>query len=568
MGQPLDPDIGQALALVVDGNPASRRTLGNMLREFGVRRIEQAVRPQDARAMLEIRPFDIVLCDYHFPGEGMNGQELMDDLRQSGILPLRTVVVMISGEADYGHVAEAAEVALDAYLLKPHTAEALRLRLAQARERKRALADVFALIADQQFQQAAELAQARADEHGIAWLQAARIGADLWLRLGRPAESMRLLEAVVANGALPWARLGLARAQTEAGSVFQARRTLEGLIGDQPGYADAYDVMGRVQFEQGDVAAAIDTLRQASRLTPHSVARLVKLGLMQFYFGDVKDAAAALLQAVRLGISSKVFDLQGLTLLATLQYDRGDARGVGLALMTLRRQRQAAPNSARLRRFEAVVAIFLALLERRVVDAVAAVQALLAEIGAPDFEFEAACNLMMVLARLDSSELHLAELPEKVAQLAARFAVSRTTCDLLCATVRTRPELVAAVRGEYERISGIAEQAVARTVAGEPGAAAVILLGAAERSLNAKLMDLAMQTVRRHAGAIAQADALLARLQHLHDTYRSYGAQVRIARIDDARSMQAVARPDTLVPRGAAGAAGAAGDGPAATVAP
>lgn len=567
MSRPLDPDIGQALALVVDGNPASRRTLCNMLREFGVRRIEQAVRPQDARGMLEIRPFDIVLCDYHFPGEGMNGQELMDDLRQSGILPLSSVVVMISGEADYGHVAEAAEVALDAYLLKPHTAEALRLRLAQARERKRALADVFQLIADKQFQQAAELAQARADAHGIAWLQAARIGADLWLRLGRPAESARLLEAVVANGALPWARLGLARAQTEAGSVFQARRTLEGLIGDQPGYTDAYDVMGRVQFEQGDVAAAIDTLRQASKLTPNSVARLVKLGLLQFYFGDVKEASAALLQAVRLGISSKVFDLQGLTLLATLQYDRGDARGVGLAVHTLQRARQAAPQSARLRRFEGVMAIFLALLERRVVDAVASVQGQLAEIGEPDFEFEAACNLMMVLARLDSSELHLAELPDKVTQLAARFAVSRTTCDLLCATVRTRPELVALVRSEYERISGIAEQAVARTVAGEPGAAAAILLSAAERSLNAKLMDLAMQTVRRHAGAIAQADALLARLQHLHDTYRSYGAQVRIARIDDARSMQAVARPDTLTP-GAAGAAGPPGAGPAGTVGP
>ncbi|MEK8050822.1 response regulator [Ideonella sp. DXS22W] len=556
MSKPLDTDIDQALALVVDANPSSRRTLVNMLREFGVKRIEQAVRPQDARGMLEIRPFDIVLCDYHFPGEGMSGQELMDDLRQSGILPLHTVVVMISGEADYGHVAEAAEVALDAYLLKPHTAEALRVRLTQARERKRALADVFALIADKQFQQAAELAQARADERGIAWLQAARIAADLWLRLGRPADSARLLEAVVANGALPWARLGLARAQTEAGSVFQARRTLEGLIGDQPGYTDAYDVMGRVQFEQGDTAAAIATLRQASKLTPNSVARLVKLGLLQFYFGDVKEAAIALMQAVKLGIASKVFDLQGLTLLATIQFDRGDARGLALALNMLRRSRAQAPQSARLRRFEAVVSIFLALLERRVVEAVAEVRGLLAEIDAPDFEFEAACNLMMVLARLDSSELHLAELPEKVAQLGARFAVSRTTCDLLCATVRARPELMDAVRDEFERINGIAEQAVARTVAGEPAAAASILLSAAERSLNAKLMDLAMQTVRRHGSAIPQADALLARLQHLHDTYRSYGAQVRIARIDDARSLQAAARPDTVVPGGDAAAAG------------
>lgn len=42
----------------------------------------------------------------------------MDDLRLSRLLPLSTVVVMIYGEAGYCKVAEAAEAALDAYLVK------------------------------------------------------------------------------------------------------------------------------------------------------------------------------------------------------------------------------------------------------------------------------------------------------------------------------------------------------------------------------------------------------------------------------------------------------------------
>lgn len=546
MNQPLDAQIGEALALVIDGNTGTRRALANMLRDFGVTRIEQTGRPQDARGMLEIRPFDIVLCEHHFPGEPMNGQELMDDLRQAGVLPLSCVVVMISGEANYGHVAEAAEVALDAYLLKPHTPDALRVRLRQARERKRALATVFELINERQFENAAVQAEALVDARGQVWLQAARIAADLWLRLGRPADSERLLELVLQNGALPWARLGLARAQTESGAVFRARRTLESLITDLPGYTDAYDVLGRVLFEQGDVPAALQALGQAARITPHSVARQVKLGVMQFYFGEAGDAAASLAQAVRLGASSRSFDLQGLMLLAALQFEAGDARGLMSSVALLERTLATAPESPRLQRFASVLQVLLALLERRVVEALAAIRAMVDEIAEPSFDFEAGCNLLMLLARLDSKEIHLPELPEQVGRLASRFAVSRATCDLLCAALRAGHELVPTVRAEYERINAIAQQAVGHTVAGEPDQAATLLLAGAERTLNAKLMDLAASTIQRHRESIADADGLQQRLQALNDTYRSYGTQLRVARVDDPRTLTGAARPEAV----------------------
>ena len=99
------------------------------------------------------------------------------------------------------------------------------------------------------------------------------------------------------------------------------------LIADLPGYTDAYDVMGRVLLDQGEPKEAINALRKAAELTPNSVARQVKLGLMSFYFGDPAEALDSLGRAVRLGISSKTFDLQGLTLLAALQFDRADERG-------------------------------------------------------------------------------------------------------------------------------------------------------------------------------------------------------------------------------------------------
>ncbi|MBK9135727.1 MAG: response regulator [Betaproteobacteria bacterium] len=541
--RPLDAEIDQAVALVVDGNPASRSVLVAMLREAGVGTVVQATKAQEARRLLEHRRFDIVLCEFHFDHETMNGQELMDDLRQAALLPLRTVVVMISSESDYGHVAEAAEAALDAYLIKPHTEAALRERLVQARQRKLVLADVIGLVEGERFDAAAEQARRLCEARGPAWLPAARIAAELYLRLGRPAEAVQMLEAILRTGALPWARLGLARAHVEAGAVFQARRTLESLLGDHPGYADAYDVMGRVLLDEGKPAQAIEALGRATALTPHCVGRRVKLGLLHFYYGDPREALAHLDTAVRLGLNSRVFDLQGLVLQAALQFDRRDRRALALAAHSISRLRAAAADSARLRRFEATVGILLALLERRVPDAVATLRRLLAEVMAPDFEFEAACNLLMVLSRIERVELHLADLADHVDRLAARFAVSRTTCEMLCGALRGHYTVVERIRAAYAGIGTSTEQAVSLTLEGRPRDAAVALLAQAKRTLNGKLMDLAVHTLARHGAAIADAPALLAEARELQQRCASYGTQVRTARIDDARSMVAAARP-------------------------
>ena len=49
---------------------------------------------------------------------------------------------MVTGEASYAQVVEAAESALDSYLLEPHASAALAQRLTQARHRKLALQNV------------------------------------------------------------------------------------------------------------------------------------------------------------------------------------------------------------------------------------------------------------------------------------------------------------------------------------------------------------------------------------------------------------------------------------------
>ncbi|MEO8155372.1 MAG: response regulator [Rhizobacter sp.] len=539
---PLDPEIGNAKALIVDGNAGSRSALVNMLRDFGVANVTQARRAQDARRILEIQHYDIVVCEYHFDDEPVSGQDLMDDLRLAHLLPLSTVVVMISSEAGYSNVAEAAEAALDAYLIKPHTEDAFRERLVEARKRKRQLKDIIHLVESGKHLEAAEICQIRFDTRGPSWLQAARIGAELWLRLGKPHAAQSMFDAITKIGAVPWARLGVARSQYDAGGMVQARRTLESLLNEQPAYADAYDVMGRTLLDQGLPEMALDALRQATSLTPGSVARMVKHGLLAFYYGPPEEAATVLAKAARLGLNSRVYDLQGLVLLAAIQFDLADRRGLAASLSSLTAARAPVPNSARLRRFEATVNTLKSLLDKRTADAVREARSLIAEVTDRNFEFEAACNLVSLLARLTKHELSLESLDEDVTVLARRFAVSRTTCELLVRAARSEARFDALIRGAYADICAGAEDAVSKTIAGHPEVAVQLLLSKAEQTLNAKLIDLALHTINRHHDKIEGAASLKERVTILHDKYRGYGTQIHLSRANEPRSMTAAGK--------------------------
>jgi CheY-like chemotaxis protein len=502
MARLLYPDIGDCQALVIDGNPTARSILVAMLRDMGVGQVAQASRAVDARRTLEHRSFDLVLCDYHFDHSTMSGQDLLDELRRAQLLPYSTVFVMVTGEASYAQVAEAAESALDSYLLKPHTAAALEQRVLQARHRKKVLGPIFGAIAEGNFQQAADLCQARFENRGEYWLYAARIGAELRLRLGQHSEARVLYESVRAMNALPWARLGIARAEVEAGQLQQACRTLASLVDEQPSYADAYDVMGRAQLELGDVAGALATYRSATQLTPSAITRLQKQGLLAFFAGESDEAVDALERSVRLGVGSKMFDEQSLMLLALLYNDRRDHKAFGRVLDHLERAVERQPDAVRPRRFLEGARVLQSLLGRQVGGTLQGSAALAAQIRHEDFDFEAATNLLAVLARISGTEIRLPEGELWVGAIAQRFCISKASTDMLGLAARPHPPYETLVRDGQHAITALAEKAMTHSLAGAHEATVRSLLSLGSETLNAKLLDMAGLVLNRHAARI------------------------------------------------------------------
>jgi predicted Zn-dependent protease len=64
-------------------------------------------------------------------------------------------------------------------------------------------------------------------------------------------EAKELYLTVAQAKALPWSRQSVASTQLDSGHPRRATTTLENLVEEGPSYVDAYDLMGRAQFEQG-----------------------------------------------------------------------------------------------------------------------------------------------------------------------------------------------------------------------------------------------------------------------------------------------------------------------------
>lgn len=508
-------------ALVIDGNPLSRSILVGQLRDAGVGTIVQCPRVLDARTRLEAGTFDVVICEQYFEREDTTGQELLDDLRRHQMLPFYTVFVMVTSESSYNKVAEAAESALDAYLLKPHTAAGLVERIVQARERKTALREIFSAIDKERYEDAARLCRERFEQRKTYWLYAARIGAELMLRIGRLHDAEKLYEAVVEAKTLPWAKLGVARAQIEGGSPQRAVTTLEGLIETEPGYTDAYDIMGRAQFELGNFQGALNTFKRATLLTPAAVNRLLKHGMLAYYAGERDEGIEVLDRATRLGLDSKLFDPQALVLIAFARVDGNDPKGLQRCREQMEHYRDRHANNPRPLRLLEVIEALIAIQDYQTARALDDVRRLAKTIHQPAFDVESACNLLALMTRLAMRSIQLYEVDAAVDTMAIRFCTSHALTELLACAATGRQDFIHRVRNAHAQILKLTEEAMTMSLDGDPQAAVLKLLEDGEQTFNAKLIETAHLLLERHHASIPEHVALLNKAELLRDRYRT-----------------------------------------------
>jgi DNA-binding response OmpR family regulator/Flp pilus assembly protein TadD len=336
-------DYGVLRALVVDDYPGMRSALKMTLSNFGMTRIELAASASEVIFKVGNTHYDVILCDFNL-GEGRDGQQLLEELRHRGLIHLDTVFIMVTAESVYEKVVATAELAPDDYLIKPFSAEVLRNRLDGILLRKRAFSSVYRHYEANELEAAMTACDELIRDHPRYVVDALRFKGEVLNALGRFQEAEALYRQVVGMRAIPWARLGLAKALHAQKKEDEAEELLHDVLEKTPELVAAYDLLADVRIARKDGAGAQEALSLGVAISAKTVRRQQKLGGVALENGDLaaaRDAYAAVLEKGRHSVYVSPSDFGNL---CRVQLEQGD---VDAALDTLKKNRtilQASPQ--------------------------------------------------------------------------------------------------------------------------------------------------------------------------------------------------------------------------------
>ncbi|WAJ37558.1 response regulator [Pseudomonas sp. GOM7] len=310
--------------LIVDDFSDFRSSVKAMLREMGVRDVDTADRGEQAIAMCRHKRYDIILHDYNL-GAGKNGLQTLEELHAARLISHQCIFVMVTAESSQAMVLSLLEHEPDAYLTKPFNRAGLTQRLDKLVERKTLLKPVLQALDKRNPAEVLSACETLASQDKRLQPLCLKYKAGALRELGRQQELERLLQAVLADRAMPWAYQALGNLLNERGDLARAKDTFEQGLKAFPMQPGLYDGLAGVLEKQGDAKQAQQVLEEAVRLSPLALPRQMQLGKLAMHNEDFAGATKAYRSAVEQGKNSRLKSPENyLALSQALMADTGE----------------------------------------------------------------------------------------------------------------------------------------------------------------------------------------------------------------------------------------------------
>ena len=281
--------------IVIEDSNTMRLWLRNALAEMGGKKIDTATSYGDAINRIKNRGevYDVVLCDYVL-SDNRDGQQLLEEIKRTRLLPSSSIWLMITGENTYEQVFSAAELAPDDYLLKPVSPKILLDRLEKAWARKQALKEVMELYDYAKYQDCIDLCRQQLQADTTYKLDLLRLIGEAMLALGHYQEAHAHYEEVIVEyPRLPWARLGAARSYFMLERHDEAQELLEQLALENPDFLHAQDWLAKVHEKKGDIETTKQILNELISRNPKALHRHREIVRAAVATGDEETARNA-----------------------------------------------------------------------------------------------------------------------------------------------------------------------------------------------------------------------------------------------------------------------------------
>jgi DNA-binding response OmpR family regulator/Tfp pilus assembly protein PilF len=319
----LQQTLTKKRVLIVDRNAPARDSLRLMLSALGITTVHGAGNSAEVIRQVKVNRFDIILSDFVLD-DGRDGQQLLEELRHAHLIPLSTVYLIITSERSHTNVVSMAELVPDDYLIKPFTAEQLKVRLVKATFKKHILRRIYEQIARGALLEAIAACDRVVKQQTAYTYDALRFKGEILHTLGRTREAEEVFRYILEGKVVPWAKMGLAMALRDRGALDEAGKLAEQVIQEAPEYLSAYDFLASVHEAQGQLVAAQETFQRAADFSPHNTLRQRMVGDVAARNKDLMAAEKAYGKVIERNRGSSLRSVDDFANMARILVERGD----------------------------------------------------------------------------------------------------------------------------------------------------------------------------------------------------------------------------------------------------
>lgn len=299
-GQPSKkPLLHGKRAIVIDDMGAAVAIGRNMLMSLGAKQVDTANDYQSAFILLARKKYDLVLCDFNL-GTGLNGQQLLRDLRHIDRLSYTTLFIVVSAERTKDIVLGTIECEPDGYIAKPFTQADFIQRITRLVEQQVAFETFNKALDNKQYAEAFAEADRISADHPKYRNLALRKKAGTLYELKRYDGALVQFDKALEKHPLTWAQIGRARCIAELGDTAQAIEEFEAIIKNNGLAVPAIDSLATCQLREGRKKEAQATVVKAISLSPMSIERQRWLGELSMDIGELETAVKANRSVLRL----------------------------------------------------------------------------------------------------------------------------------------------------------------------------------------------------------------------------------------------------------------------------
>jgi CheY-like chemotaxis protein len=293
----------QKRCLVIDDMPDIRVAITNMLRVFGVQEIDVVANGEQAMEICRGTQYDMVLCDYNL-GPGMDGQQVLEELRFRNQLNNTSIFVMITAESSREMVLGALEYRPDDYVTKPITTALLRTRLDRVVLRHQELIRIKQAMDEKDYAKAIYSCDERLNDNTSYRSTCLQIKAEMNLRLFNFKQAEDIYRGVLKEHPVIWAKLGLGKTLVAKKEYQEAQQKLQEVVDTDRRYVEAHDLLSETYLATGDQIKAQESMQEAANISPKSVMRQRRLAALAKLNDDTEALLAASRQAIRVAKNS------------------------------------------------------------------------------------------------------------------------------------------------------------------------------------------------------------------------------------------------------------------------